>query len=1450
MNESANRSKNPMNTRCLLCIFALASTAVAADWPAYKRDAARSSVTTESVKLPLAQSWTWQGQPPRPAWGEPGRSLNPLDFDYAAQPVVASGTVFLASSADDTVRAFDAASGALRWQFTAGGPVRFAPQIENGRCYFAADDGVARCLDAATGAQVWARHLGVDGSQVIANGRIASRWPCRSGVLVRGGIVYVTAGMWPSEGVYIFALDAATGAERWCNDTSCYEYIEYPHVPSASFGGPAPQGALLATEDTLLVPTGRGVPAAYDLKTGRLIHYAAGSEVGHKGGTWATVSGDTVFVTAVGWQPDVPPRLGESPDHFADSLAAFHARTGKEEWPLTAAMKSAAPEWKEQRWRGQIAAGLLGRSHALFTADRVFAFGNEKGDAWEVNGTSVKLRWSKPRPRVYAEALTANALLLGEENRVVALDPATGGELWQAQTDGQVRGLAVSDGRVFASTHRGTLHVFGAGAARPATPPPDAAAPVLPATLGTALEKIANARGFAFVLGGRDASLAQALASRTQFQIVAVLADARAVQAERARLVSQTSLYGTRIHVLAADGLKLPSYAGSLVITLGDAAGIAPAEWYRVLRPAGGVLCSADGAFRPPPGVLTGEAQGALVVRGKLPGAFDWNGKAEADERVRWPLEFTWFGEPNGQLQKARHTRPRTPLAANGRLFVFGENTVTALDAYSGAELWRRRLDAATGMDAPTRADDTSFSIATGGGVARFDAGSGRLIEFFSDKGSALPVLDATKPLHIDGAMRPGASCAMDIESTADALRVLLTAKSAARQRDDAWELAFDFRPAPQRVNAPGPGTFQIIAAIADGTLRELPTFPHPMPRVEKVSDGKIALTFAWKDIEKFAGSRPSDFTLAADCKLWNAKLDLTLWARPLTDGRGKGINDAEAVIVVSKSAVKTANFTFSPYLPAPLRPLAQSPLKLEKNKLAGLPLLAQRRPNADLSDFGASAANEAKDASLTNLPRAKGFELSMRTEPFTGASNTRDYAPSYGCSGIISSATMDFLRSGCIGLYDRADDSGMRNISGIRSGCGQTLMPALGMLLYAEGTGNCLCTYNYAASFGMAPTGTRRNEDWALFDEHQMNTTALQRVAFNLGAAGDRRDADGTLWLALPRPALALKMGTAVAVPARLDVAAGLGAERINTDRRPVAGTDKPWLYGSNIRGLQRLHLDMQYYKPGGVCLSVGATAPVIDGDLRDACWDGFGGTPAGKDGVIQVRHDAQKLYIARAPAAGAKAAPFAIAIADGKMKTLIAITVAGGKPEVKRLDVPDFDRKAKSDEMPNLAFTACELPGASGASGAGGNGGTELAIPWRALESLGLDRENLRLSPNPVSFFGRKPHDITRNFSHTAFVIRPVASAPASARYTVRLHFCELDGAAPGERTFDVLLNGKPAITGLDIAREAGPMKALVKEFRGVTCAASLDIELRGKPNAPGKTAPLLSAIEVIRE
>jgi outer membrane protein assembly factor BamB len=94
----------------------------------------------------------------------------------------------------------------------------------------------------------------------------------RSGVLVDSGVVYTTAGMWPSEGVFVYALDAITGEQIWCNDTSGRRWATVPHQ-AKSFSGVAPQGYLLAGKSVLLVPTGRSVPAGFNRKTGELLYY-------------------------------------------------------------------------------------------------------------------------------------------------------------------------------------------------------------------------------------------------------------------------------------------------------------------------------------------------------------------------------------------------------------------------------------------------------------------------------------------------------------------------------------------------------------------------------------------------------------------------------------------------------------------------------------------------------------------------------------------------------------------------------------------------------------------------------------------------------------------------------------------------------------------------------------------------------------------------------------------------------------------------------------------------------------------------------------------------------------------------------------------------------------------------------------------------------------------------
>ena len=104
----------------------------------------------------------------------------------------------------------------------------------------------------------------------------------------------MTAGMWPAEGIYVYALDAATGAQIWCNDSSGDMYMDLPHGGASAFTGVAPQGYLLASGDILLVPTGRSVPAAFDRRTGRLLYYQPAATQ-WSGGAWVTIAGDLFF---------------------------------------------------------------------------------------------------------------------------------------------------------------------------------------------------------------------------------------------------------------------------------------------------------------------------------------------------------------------------------------------------------------------------------------------------------------------------------------------------------------------------------------------------------------------------------------------------------------------------------------------------------------------------------------------------------------------------------------------------------------------------------------------------------------------------------------------------------------------------------------------------------------------------------------------------------------------------------------------------------------------------------------------------------------------------------------------------------------------------------------------------------------------------------------------------
>lgn len=691
----------------LIAVVGWTSLPLYADWPMYRADVSRSGVSREALTLPLTQQWRFEtDRKPRPAWPDPVKEQHRLDFDYAPQLVVADGAVLFGSSSDDTVRSLDAETGRQRWAFTTGGPIRFAPACDQGRCYVASDDGFLYCLQAATGELIWKFHAADTNSQVLGNGRLISRRPLRSGVLVDHDVAYVTAGMWPSEGVLIYALNAATGSILWCNDTSDTRYLAQPHAKAYALTGVAPQGYLLATDDLLFVPTGRGVPAAFDRATGKLRYFKPSDSKTH-GGCWAMLSRNRLF----------------------NGGLVYDAATGSQ----LPCETTRTPLWAKRDFDYGTRQHILGYRGGRILADGDQVFGRRTG---------------------HCLALAGNLLLEGGDGSLTVFDAESKHQstvLWEAELSGEVRSLAVSDGSVFASTDSGDVYCFGSGdvsKSNSSLPRRKRTVESHPAS-GTAavishLVKAENiTAGYAVVIN--NPALAASLGHEGRFHVLCLMENDEEVSKWRSQFLDD-GLIGSEVAVGSISLLQsgsLPAYFANLVIVEQMNEPLDAREIWRIVRPCGGILCFEEKAetfvdslvaqSEDSPARRATSGHLTWLQRGKLPGAFDWDSEVSSDQRVKWPLELAWFGGPGPARMQDRHRASvAPPVVANGRYFVSGERHIIAVDAYNGTELWAREF-ATEPIDDKVEAlrltgltaDDTSVYYQIGSTWFRLDAQTG-----------------------------------------------------------------------------------------------------------------------------------------------------------------------------------------------------------------------------------------------------------------------------------------------------------------------------------------------------------------------------------------------------------------------------------------------------------------------------------------------------------------------------------------------------------------------------------------------------------------------------------------------------------------------------------------------------------------------------------------------------
>lgn len=665
----------------------LAGHAVAADWPMWRHDAARSNASTAELPDQLELRWTRQLPAPRPAWPA---SQAKLQYDRSYEPIVAGKLLFVGSMVDDSVAAFDTETGEEKWRFFTDGPVRFAPVFYKDRIYATSDDGFLYCLQAADGSLRWKVRAAPAERRILGNDRLISTWPIRGGAVVADDTVYLTASIWPFMGVFVQALDAETGQPRWINSETGGRWVTHPHG-APSFGSIVPQGYLAVSGDALIVPGGRSLPAVFHRETGALAHFDFG---GKGSGGYQVIAGD---------------------GYYAVGREVFALADGKKvgSVPLGAIGKTLLVSPQGSSIRGLLAAEALQQKRDV----------DRKGKSREELKFNPQSAW-QVKASHNALLLAGNQLYIGSEQKVAryAVSEEEPQSTWQAEIDGTAWSLVAADDKLFAVTEAGKLYCFGAAAGdaehheqpRKEMPP---SPPKVVADVESLLEQARTREGYALVFGLESGQTVAELVRQSNYHVIVI--DPRADRVQQLRRTMQAAgWYGTRVvaHVGDPSAFAVPPYFANLV-TSEDLAVMGkeaqPRVLFEPLRPYGGVCClplsqQAHAAFEKAVQALgvsnavCRRIKGLTVLQraGALPESAPWthqyadaaNSVVSKDRRVKAPFGLLWFGGPSNDKILPRHGHGPNPQVAGGRVVIEGPDMLRAVDVYTGRVWWEKEL--------------------------------------------------------------------------------------------------------------------------------------------------------------------------------------------------------------------------------------------------------------------------------------------------------------------------------------------------------------------------------------------------------------------------------------------------------------------------------------------------------------------------------------------------------------------------------------------------------------------------------------------------------------------------------------------------------------------------------------------------------------------------------------
>ena len=989
----------------ILSIFLLNPSADASDWPMARADASRTGRTSEELPPDLSPCWIFKStHRPKPAWPRSNR----MQFDRAPHVVVAGDTVFFGNSVDGKVYALDAASGRIVWEFYTGGPIRFAPVVWKDRTFIASDDGYLYALAAEDGRVLWKHRGGPDGSMRLGNERMISKWPARGGPVVRDATVYYAAGIWPSDGIFLYALNAETGDTIWTNDDSGGIFMPQPHSRAHAKSGVSAQGYLVADGQHLFVPTGRAVPAAFDRTDGRFLYFHLSKNYS-AGGSFAMAADGLLY----------------------NSGLAFDAATGERRAKVGPGPIVATSDGVVQAANKQII------SYRWAEVEKV----DRKGKPYKA--PELQERWRVDGVHGGSDLVIAGRTIVsGGRGFVDLVDTETKGITDSHAVVGNAYGLAVADGRLFVSTDEGMIYCFAsrkvdepAVVTSPLSKQPYGDDPEIAAAADEILRRYGSRHGYCLDWGCGDGHLAYELARRSELTIFAIDADPEKV-AEARRKLDMAGLYGTRVTVHQVDthNSGYPQYFADLIVSRRSLElGVEELpldEIRRMQRPYGGVACVGR------PGELT------VTKRGALPGAGSWthqysdpaNTVCSDDQLVDGPLGILWFRDVDLELPQ-RHGRGPAPLFYEGRIFYEGLHEIRAVDAYNGRILWSYSLpDVLTAYSGDhlvgTSGTGSNYCVAGDSVYARYENRCYRI-----DAATGVKVAEYRIPQGDDGDRTPWGyiACAGGV----------LFGSRANPDHVVTPRLRRRANMSPQLTES------DLLFAYDVQTGDLLWQYkPEYSVRHNAIAIGKKHVYFIDRPLAMFdrrQQSKPEERRHETGELLALSRTTGKVVWRRADDiyGTTLAVSDKHATLLMSYQAT---HFRLDSEIGGRM-----SAFRTDD----GEPLWsthADYKSRLTINDRTLYADGGAWDL-LTGEPRP--FNLKR----------------SYGCGVLSGSANFVFFRSATLGYFDLNKNHEVENFGGMRPGCWINVIPAGGIVMVPDASAGCSCSYLNRSWFALAPT-------------------------------------------------------------------------------------------------------------------------------------------------------------------------------------------------------------------------------------------------------------------------------------------------------------------------------------------------------------------------------------------